>query len=184
MDANPFESPATELEPEAFSGGGADALSPYFAVSPTKLVAMGLATFSFYNLYWFYRQFAQAKARRGDETSPFWRTIFAILFCHELFQGIWLHAKGEDLMPTYRPGLTTGVFILLSLSAYLPEPAWLVGFGTLVPLVQVQKTINLIHAKVAPGAPRNDRFSAGNWVVLVLGSVFWLLVISGLFVSV
>jgi len=45
----------------------------------------------------------------------------------------------------------------------------------------VQDTINEIHARVAPTADANARFSLGNWVAIGIGVVFWALSMAALF---
>lgn len=54
----------------------------------------------------------------------------------------------------------------------------LLGF---LPLLVVQRSLNVLNRTVAPDAPRNDSYSGLNVVLIVLGGLFLVLAIVGTF---
>jgi hypothetical protein len=52
---------------------------------------------------------------------------------------------------------------------------WFIGLLNAVPIILVQRSVEQINKVHAPYAPLNRRFSIANVVVVVLGSVLWLL---------
>jgi lipopolysaccharide export LptBFGC system permease protein LptF len=47
-------------------------------------------------------------------------------------------------------------------------------------LVPVQRTVNALNAVVAPDAPRNDAYTGKNLVLIVVGVIFYVLLILGM----
>lgn len=159
------------------------AMPIYFAVSKSKLIVMSLCTFGIYEIYWFYKNWKLIKERNGKNIRPFWRSIFAVFFCHSLFKSIRdsgdSHGFGSDINPGW---LAVG-YLGLSVTWRLPDPFWLVSMLTFLPLLPAQELINNIHSKIAPSANRNDRFSGKNIAVVILGGMLGLLALLGTFIT-
>ena len=59
----------------------------FFDVSVLKLVVMSTVTLTFYQIFWFYRNWKLAK-ERGDDVIPILRAIFGVLFAYALFKEV------------------------------------------------------------------------------------------------
>jgi hypothetical protein len=94
---------------------------PSFCVGGLKLLAMSLATFGLYLIYWLYRNWKAEQARSGDNIAPLARAVFAVLFFHSLAARVALRSEAEGLPPRFSPVLLTTVFVVLALSPRLPE---------------------------------------------------------------
>jgi hypothetical protein len=61
----------------------------YFRVPMVYLTALCLLTLGIYQIYWFYKNWAAVKKAKGIRgIYPFWRALFAALFCWSLFKRI------------------------------------------------------------------------------------------------
>jgi hypothetical protein len=71
-------------------------------------------------------------------------------------------------------------WIAVSLTWRLPEPYYLIAFLASILLIPVQRHVNRINALTAPGHDQNTRFSAWNWLAVVVGGLFIALIMLGL----
>ena len=155
--------------------------TPFFAVSLPKLVVLSLCTIGFYQLYWFYQNWCRIKEREGLDISPFWRSFWGYFFCHECFTHIRNHAERKGVAISFHAGALTAGWIAANLSWNLPPPYSLIGYLAVVFLLPVQATVNRINCSVMPGRDPNSRFSSWNWLGIVVGGIFLLLVVIGAF---
>jgi hypothetical protein len=149
----------------------------YFAVSKPKLIVMSLCTFGIYEIYWFYKNWKLIKEKKGKNIHPFWRAFFAVLFCHSLFKSIQDSSNSHGFGSDINPGWLAVGYLGLSVTWRLPDPFWLVSLLTFLPLLPAQELVSNIHAKIAPSASCNDRFSGTNITVVILGGMLSLLAI-------
>ncbi|MHB8875593.1 MAG: hypothetical protein ACYC8T_18060 [Myxococcaceae bacterium] len=143
------------------------------------MAVLFVASFGLYGLYWAYQQWKRVKAS-GADIWPIPRAMFLGFTGFDLFARVAARMSAAGLAADFSPA-AMGAFVLLSNFLYrLPDPFWLVGLVQVVPLLMVQKNINLLAARVAPAADPNSRFTAWSVVVIVLGGVLWLLLLIGL----
>jgi hypothetical protein len=152
----------------------------YFPVSPAKFVVMSLASFGIYGFYWFYRNWVLERAHTNEELSPFWRTFFAPLWIYSLLRRMREAAAAAQVAPTWRAEISAVGYIVITCGLFLPDPYWLVSLLVVVPLVPVQRTVNALNAVLAPETPKNDAYTGWNVVVIVVGVIFYLLLILGM----
>lgn len=176
--------PAVTLAPDAAYDPDslrADVSPPFFAVSITKLVVLSVCTFGLYELCWFYRNWRLAR-ERGEDVWPVLRTLFAIFFVYALFRRIRDGGDNFELSDGDLPAgwLALG-WIVVSLLYQLPDPYWLVSFGTVAFLVPVQMAANRINRVRAPRHDPNGRFGVVNWIAVVVGGLVLALVTIGAF---
>ena len=152
----------------------------FFAVSTVKLVVLSVVTLGFYQIYWFYRHWALIKERSEPHIIPWARALFGIFWCYRCFEFIRGEERRLDVEPTLPAGPLAIGWIATSLTSRLPGPYFLIAFLSPLLLVPVQRHINHINALAAPGHDENTRFSAWNWLAVVVGGIFLGLVILGL----
>jgi hypothetical protein len=189
LAADPYAPPTAALaEPAA---AGADN-ARYYVVSATKFWALSVATLGMYGIYWMYRQWSHIKrATRGDEW-PVARAIFQVFFVHRLTAEIDQRLRRTAIRHDWAPqGLATFTVLGMIAGAIFDRLArnevgspvtdllWLASLGAVVTCKwHIQRAANAACGD--PDGRTNSRFTAGNIVWLVLGAVFWLLIVIGL----
>ena len=169
----------------------------FYVVSKRKFVILYLATFGFYFLYWFWKNWDNYRDKlafdpvRSDIMPPI-RTFFAIFFIPSLFSEIKAYGGGKAPVAAWRYGWTAAaviaVFIIQQvLPAMVPETGEVSLFeyllyGTLgveaLLLVHVQAMINV--ACDDPSGAGNSRFTGANYAWITAGALFWIPVLIGL----
>lgn len=165
-DDRPNEPPSTE--------------APYFLVSPLKLLLLNFGTLGFYQYYWFYKNWRHHELRTGEDVSPFWRTLFALIFCYPLFRRIDDYAASRSA-PRLTPGPWAAAWIIPSVLWNLPDPYWLIIYLAVFALLPVQAQVNQINAGSVPEHDRNERIRGWNWVAVLIGLPLFGLVVYGTF---
>ena len=154
---------------------------PFFAVSPIKLAVLSVCTMGVYELYWFYRNWKLIRSREETSILPFWRAFFAVLFCYPCLRRIREAGLERGVSPALPAGWLASAWIVTTVAVKLPDPYWLVTLLAVVFLVPVQSHVDRLNSLAVPGHDRNARFSAWNWVAVVLGGLLVVLAIIGTF---
>ncbi|MEA2491179.1 MAG: hypothetical protein QOH21_2971 [Acidobacteriota bacterium] len=161
--------------------GGSEA--PFFSVGIVKFVLMNLATLTLYQIYWFYKHWWAIRRRTGEELWPLARAIFAVFFFHAMQVEVEAYASSKSVpVARQKVGLTV-LFFLLQIAWRLPDPFWLIGFATIVPLALAQHQVNRLHAVAVPFADGNRRIRGWNWLAIVLGLPFLAMALVGTFMG-
>lgn len=160
--------------------------TPFFITSITKMCLLYIATMGAYTLYWYYKQWTRQRRYRGENISPVWRSVFAMLFTHNLCARVAQHSVVAHQSIWRWRWLATGVvalmvyqlIIVLAKTPHLPQQwrvAWGFGFlatgDLLILLGFIQQRINLVCHD--PKGASNSRLSAGNWLWLMVGLAMW-----------
>jgi hypothetical protein len=176
MEANPFAPPKAVVADEPSIS---DTDAHFFAVSILKLTVMSVCTLGFYQVYWFYKHWVLIKERSEPHITPWARALFGIFWCYSCFDFIRKEEQQLDIEPTLSAGPLAFGWICLELSSRLPGPYYLCSFLAPLLLIPVQMHVNQINARVSPDHDRNARFSAWNWLAVVVAGIFIGLVVLG-----
>lgn len=153
--------------------------APFFAVGIRKLVVMSFFTLGLYLLIWFYLHWHTIKAREKSDIWPLPRAIFSIFFIHSLMSEIEAYAAERKFMLAFPKGALTTLYVLLTFAGNLPDPYWVLGFGTFIPTVMIQRQVNALHQAIGVTEDRNERLRGWNWVFVIGGGLLMLLVLIG-----
>ncbi|WP_028294110.1 hypothetical protein [Oceanobacter kriegii] len=153
----------------------------YFAVSPLKLVVMSICTMGIYELYWFYKNWVLIKEREKLNIMPFWRAVFAYFFCYSFFKKVEASAVDASLERSLSPGLLAAGWIIVTLLWKLPAPFWLITYFAVIFLLPVQALVDNINEVNSPGHAKNSKFTGWNIFGVVVGGLFFLLILLGTF---
>jgi hypothetical protein len=155
------------------------------AQSVWHFVLLFLATFSLYQFYWFYRNWKQLRLHEGWDISPGWRTvglfvpILNIFLIYNQFQHIRGFARAAERDRLFSVGWITLGWILFNALAYLSDPFWFLSFLSIWPLGVVQGVLNSYWKKKQPELVVKTKLSGGQIALLVIGGIFWILVLIG-----
>lgn len=153
----------------------------YFPVSPTKLVVMTWCTVGFYQIYWFYKNWALIKKRDASDIRPFWRAVFSIFFCASLLQDIQAAAQKRGLKG-FSAGGMAAAWILVTLAWKLPDPFWIITNLAVLLLIPVQRVVNELNSAAAPAHEGNGGFGGWNIFGVVVGGLLFVMSLIGAFI--
>lgn len=190
MTNNIYAAPLSNLdEPKAATSSD----NRFYVVSTRKLLILYFMTLGFYLRYWNYKNWALHNRATDEGVWPIPRTIFAVFFQHALFRNVADHdATGERgewdarKNASFMVGLMIVGNILWRLSGkgigwpYVDMASILLLVPTGLLLKSVQSEINARCGD--PKGADNAKFSGANIAWCVVGGVFWLLVVIGLFI--
>jgi len=164
----------------------------FFVVGIPKFLLMSAFTLGLYIVYWFYQNFKLQKAKHNTDSWPIPRAIFNIFFVHSFFESIEksLVQKGikfewsyKDLATFYVVSvLASRLFSQLYTHKVFPPVTEIVALS-LIPVIayiltKAQKAINVHEGD--PEGSSNSELSSVNYILLVLGCIWWALIIFGL----
>jgi hypothetical protein len=152
----------------------------YFPVSPLKLVVLSAATLNLYLVYWFYKNWTLIKARERSSILPIMRAIFSVFYCYSCYRRISEEGVSNGLRRVHAGPLAT-IWIVLTLTSRFPDPYGLLALTAPLAMIPVQRYVNRLNAIVAPVHDHNDRFTTWNWLGILVGGLFLLLVLVGVF---
>lgn len=182
-DENGHESVAPRPAATAVMTSASAPTPMYFPVSLTKFVVMHFCTLAIYQFYWFYENWKLIREREQSDASPFWRTFFAFLYCYTLFEKVRDSGASLKIGQSFSAQMLAGGWILSSMLWILPDPYGLVALLSIVFLIPVQQAANRINESLVPGHDRNEQFTAWNKVAVVIGTLLFILVVIGIFIS-
>lgn len=172
--ADPYAPPKASLEltPAAPSD------LHFFTASPVKLALLSVATWNLYMLYWFYMNFRAIRARESSAIMPFWRAFFSPFWSYACFR-----RQGEASPAGLRRGtamaLSAGYFAMAIVSALplIPDPYWMISLGEFAFLYLPNRWARQANLAADPSLEENARFTTANWIWIVLGGAFLVLVL-------
>ncbi len=170
---NPYATPEAPIAMEA--EGAASAV--FFQVGAMKLAVMYVATWGFYEIYWFYKNFRSMQAQ-GHNIWPAPRALFFGITAYSLFKAV------RERNPSFSAGYLAVAVFLFSGAANLPIPWFLIYLLGFLPLLPVRNAIEQINHELAPDSDPNTRIRGWNYVVVVIGCLWLLLVLVGVFLPV
>lgn len=173
----------------------------FYIVSLRKFTILFLTTFGWYQLYWFYKNWDCFKDRhpyaseRGTTIWPVPRALFSIFFTHALFRKIKENAPDDARVAAWRPSAHATLLVVLIVVSNVAakvadrfvEDFWLTVFALVMvlPLMLVTRAAQAM-ANIACGDTQgasNATLTTANYVWMVLGCLFWLAVLAGLFMN-
>ncbi|MEL7537761.1 MAG: hypothetical protein AAFZ58_13195 [Pseudomonadota bacterium] len=189
MSENIYAPPESDVDFEAAASDGVQ----FYVVSVRKFLLLAIMTMNLYVVYWFWRNWRDVRDSTGDDLWPIPRAIFYIFFTHSLFGLVDDKVKEKDASFTWsHRSIATLVVVLTVISSVAsnavgPETGgfWvsLVSIA-MAPIVAVllskaQAVINM--ASGDPTGSSNSSLTVANWLWMVIGLLFWLLSLFGLY---
>lgn len=192
MSENPYQTPQGELiyqvDPsETFE---------FYVVSKKKMILLFIMTLGIYQVYWFYMNWRLQKRATGEKVWPIPRAIFSVFFVHALFHAANHQRDRAPLpLPAWNHGRLATVLVLLLVVSQVMDRLVSKSIGypvtdyvsllLLCPVVAcfALAQVRLNEACGDPLGESNSKFTAANYIWMVLGGLIWALVGVGLFVN-
>ncbi len=171
--------------------------TPFFPVSEAKLITLYILSFGLYGIYWFQQNWKRQQPMMDKKIYPVWRAIFSIFFTHSLFkridqQAVHLpqqHKFNANALATFFVAaiVVSNVIDRLSINTDMAQSitntiliitSVVLFLFSAYPLAKVQTTINRINNDML--GYLNHKYSVWNYVLIILGTVSWLMLAMGL----
>lgn len=162
----------------------------FYVVAPRKFILLYVLTFGYYSVYWFYENWTLYKRRHAANLWPVPRSIFQIFFVHQLFDNIDAACRRAGHRYVWNAGTQATAYVILvivtrladrfidTVSVPLMALALAATFLPILPLLAAQRALNL--AEGDPEGRSNAAFSAANFAWMIVGGLFWMVVLLGL----
>ena len=171
--------------------------TPFFPVSEGKLITLYILSFGLYGIYWFQQNWKRQQPMMDKKIYPVWRAIFSIFFTHSLFKRIdqqaahlpQQHKFNANGLATFfvvaivasnvidRLSINTDIAQSITNTSLIITSLVLFLFSA-YPLAKVQATVNRINNDML--GYLNHKYSVWNYVLIILGTVSWLILAMGL----
>ncbi|MEI6859545.1 MAG: hypothetical protein V5788_07170 [Shewanella sp.] len=167
----------------------------FYTVSQKKFLILFLGTFGIYSIYWFFKHWSQYKKSTNDDMWPIMRGVFSIFFTHSLFSLFEMKYQNKTGEAPQSINYLATVFVVISIIGNISDR--LAGNGYGVPftlysslivlpiacwcLYQAQSLANFSSDDVSGSS--NSKLTFLNYIWLVLGFIFWLLVLFGIYAT-
>jgi len=164
----------------------------FYVVSKLKLAVLFLATLGFYLVYWFYINWRNYRDTVGEKLMPAPRSIFYIFFTHSLFNKVDEILKIKHIEYDWSPKILATLFVIVSIASNALDRLSFREIGSpltdilsiailpffLIIILQAQEVINLSQNDRVGSS--NCKFTIYNYLWILLGFVFWMLIAVGL----
>lgn len=154
----------------------------FFCIPFSKLLILTVATLGIYMAYWLYKNW-KAEHERDEDTSPFWRTIFAFIFNYSLFKRILESAEKQGYKTEYSAGLLYSLQIIGFVLGKAETSDLLLIIGLVLyffPIYIIQQAIEFNNSKINPNSyKKNFKFTDREILVTVIMGLIFLNAIFG-----
>ncbi|MEH6763239.1 MAG: hypothetical protein V7655_01970 [Aequorivita antarctica] len=150
-------------------------------VTLQKFVILSIISFGLYAIWWMYKTWKFFKEKDNLDIMPVPRALFAIFFLNGLFDRVQEFAQSKGYKKTFSSiGCFLGV-IGLNFAGKLPEPYFLISFLSFLFFLPAVEALNFgIRKSVGYEVRDTESFNARQLILLIVGSIIWILVLMGL----
>lgn len=188
MEDNIYKTPESDLVVEG-SEGGSTVSHEFYVVALKKFLILNIVTFSFYTVYWFYRNWKLQKLHNGLSVIPVLRAIFPIFFVHSLFNEVRRAQTKNRNKYDWNPVLWASLYVVIAIVSAVFDRIYermdLGVWGELISVLFIplsiavliipQKAINISVGDAFGEA--NKRLTWANYAWLIPCVILWLLVL-------
>jgi hypothetical protein len=161
-----------------------NAIDDQYIINQSKFITLSIVTFGLYELWWFYKAWRFYEQKDKLRIMPAFRALFSILFLPSLLSKINKHARSLGYEKNLSPGLIYIGYLIFSLLAFLPLPFSFVALlGVLFLLPPFKALCFAKQNSTGFLVVEQKKYSARQFVLLVLGVLLWFLIIANLFVE-
>jgi hypothetical protein len=153
-------------------------------ISLNKFIFLSIISFGLYEIWWIYKAWRFFKQKEKININPAIYAVFSIIFLIPLFNRILRFAKEKGYNNSYSSVLLFCGFFVANFLIYLPDPFWLITILGFVFLVLPFKALNFAKLNSTDFIVTEQTLFSGRQITLiVIGVIFWLLVLLGLTIT-
>ncbi|MBJ9956826.1 hypothetical protein [Acinetobacter courvalinii] len=155
-------------------------------ISLKRFIFLSIISLGLYELWWIFKAWRFFAIKDHLNIMPAARAIFSIFFLYSLLKKIREYAKAQGDVQEFSAGWMYIGYILFALVfANLPDPYWLISSVSFMFLIPAFVALN--HAKEQDdqlNAMIQEKFNIAQIFVIIIGSIFWILLLIGFFLEV
>ncbi len=154
----------------------------YSNVQPIwKFCFLYIITGALYQIPWSHNQWKFIKERDNLKINAWYRSFALPFYLYNLCQKIFALAEEEGYRNRPSPFLMTLIYWTFFVLEFSPQFRF-VWLFSLIPLITILRAFNFYWAQKQPNLPIRISFTGREIVWIVVGAIYWLWVIIGLFV--
>lgn len=146
-----------------------------------KFLTLYIITFGIYQIPWAHKQWKFIKEQENLNINTWVSALFLGFTLHNLSQKVFSLAEGQGYRRKYSPFQLTLLYWIFVPISRLPDPFWLISLLSFVPLIIILNAVNFYWKQKQPNLSTKNNFTGRELVLVVVGIIFWLLVLIGLF---
>ena len=147
-----------------------------------KFIFLFIVSLGLYNIWWMYKTWKIFRERDQSDIMPAARAIFAIFFLHMLFERIQEFAKSTGYKESFSSMAYFIGFVAFNMSSRLPGGLWVISFLSVLCLIPALNAFNYgIKHSGDYEIIEDEKFNQNQIVLTVIGTLFWMLTIIGMF---
>jgi hypothetical protein len=166
----------------------------FYIVSPEKFLLLFIGTFGMYSYYWSYKHWSLYKKSTQEDLWPVIRAIFSIFFIHSLFENFEQRYKIQTGKAPVSIQYLATTFVVFAIAGSVLNILTRFDIGTpftdsaailfLPVFCWIKYKAQIFANKSGPDVDglSNNKLTFLNYFWLLLGLVFWLLFLLGLFI--
>lgn len=153
-------------------------------ISLHKFVILSIASFGLYEIWWIYKSWRYYQQKEDLDILPAARAIFCVFFLNSLFKKILNSAKDKGYQDDYSSVALFIGFFIMNIFTKLPDPYWLITTFSFVFFIPPFRALNYEKLNSGGFTATHQTYFNGRQIALIgFGSLFWCLVILGLFME-
>lgn len=153
-------------------------------ISVNKFIFLSIISFGTYEIWWVYKAWRFFQQKDKLDILPVARALFSIIYLIPLLNKILDFAKEKGYTESYSAPTLFIAFIIFNLLSRLPEPFWFISILSFIFLIPPFKALNYaLQNSTDFLVTEQPSFSTRQIVLIILGVLFWALVLIGLTVT-
>ena len=150
----------------------------------SHLFFLSLASLGIYYIFWFHRSWREIEKTTGEKV-PGWTPWGFLIPLYNLvlifrFDNLFRKLSKKAGYQENAVGLLIAL-VILGLLGRLPDAWWWLGFLSIWPVVEMQKSLNKYFQKIEPSSTARKKYTGGEIALLIIGGVVLFLAFVGTF---
>lgn len=152
-------------------------------ISLNRFIFLSVISFGLYPIWWIFEAWRFFMQKDKLDIMPAARAIFAVFFIYSLFNRIQNYAEAYGYRAKFSSALMCIGYIGGSMLAQLPDPYWLISVAAFVFLIPAFQALNDAKQNTQGlKIVQIHKFSTPQWILVIFGSIFWLLILAAVFI--
>lgn len=156
---------------------------PFSLTSENRFILFDVLSFGLYPIWWMYHIWKFYKEKENLDVMPVARAIFSIFFIYSMSERTRKYANSKGYTGSLNSSMVLIGLIVFTVLTKLPDPLWLITTLSFFVYLPILKAFNFA---IENDADYDEEYKTGfsplQIGMMILGIIFWILVLIGLFV--